>query len=149
MSGKAVRGTLAALGVIASMVFVGTEIRQNTSVARMAASQAFTQQILDLNQVLIAEGFPELNAKMLQGELRADFSDAEQLQIDVTHLSLLRIWESLYRAVQVGIVEEDLLAPLGEGPGPFGLAYFQELWQQYRSTFTDDFANFFEARIGL
>ena len=37
MSGKAIRETLAALGVIASMVFVGMEIRQNTAVARASA----------------------------------------------------------------------------------------------------------------
>jgi hypothetical protein len=42
MSGKAVRETLAALGVIASLVFVGMEIRQNTSVARAETRQALT-----------------------------------------------------------------------------------------------------------
>ena len=40
MSGKAVRETLAALGVIASMVFVGWEIRQNTSATRSATQNA-------------------------------------------------------------------------------------------------------------
>jgi len=38
MSGRAVRETLAALGVIASLVFVGAEIRQNTTVARATAA---------------------------------------------------------------------------------------------------------------
>ena len=40
MSGKAIRETLAALGVIASMVFVGLEIRQSNVQARAAAYQA-------------------------------------------------------------------------------------------------------------
>jgi len=40
MSGKAVRETLAALGVIASLVFVGFEIRQNTSATRSATQNA-------------------------------------------------------------------------------------------------------------
>lgn len=40
MSGKAIRETLAALGVIASMVFVGLEIRQNNRLAQAAAYQA-------------------------------------------------------------------------------------------------------------
>ena len=39
MSGKAVRETFTSLGVIASMIFVGLEIRQNTMVARAAAYQ--------------------------------------------------------------------------------------------------------------
>ena len=40
MSGKAIRETLAALGVIASMVFVGMEIRTSNVQARAAAYQA-------------------------------------------------------------------------------------------------------------
>ncbi len=38
--GSAIRETLAALGLIASMVFVGLEIRQNTVASRAAAYQA-------------------------------------------------------------------------------------------------------------
>ena len=37
MSGKAIRETLAALGVIASMVFVGVEIQQNTRSMQVSA----------------------------------------------------------------------------------------------------------------
>jgi hypothetical protein len=40
MSGKAVRETLAALGVIAWMVFVGLELRQSNVQARAASYQA-------------------------------------------------------------------------------------------------------------
>ena len=46
MSGKAIRETLAALGVIASMVFVGLEIRQNTALARAATRHALTDSSL-------------------------------------------------------------------------------------------------------
>ncbi len=40
MSKKAIRETLAVLGVVASLIFVGYEIRQNTIAARAAAYQA-------------------------------------------------------------------------------------------------------------
>ena len=40
MSGKAIRETLAALGVIASMVFVGIEIQQNSATQRAQTRQA-------------------------------------------------------------------------------------------------------------
>lgn len=136
---------IAAASVVISLLFVGYEIRQNTAVARATAAQAFTQQIVDLNAILISEGFPVLNARMVEGAIRADFSTAEQFQIDVTHLSLLRIWESLYRGVQEGIVDDTMLDPLsGDGPGPWTLPYFVESWPQYRGSFTDDFAIFFE-----
>ena len=122
MSGKAIRETLAALGVISSMVFVGLEIRQNTSVARMAAAQTFTQQQLDLNQVIMTEGYPALNARMIEGAIREDFSSGDQLRTNATHLSVVRIWESLY---------------------------FIESWPFYRGAFTEDFASYFEGQLGL
>lgn len=48
MSGKALPETLAALGVIASLVFVGTEIWQNTNVARAATRQALAETSVDI-----------------------------------------------------------------------------------------------------
>ena len=44
MSGKAVRETLGFLAVVASMVFVGLEIRQNTLQAQAAAYQEIGHQ---------------------------------------------------------------------------------------------------------
>ncbi len=41
MSGKAIRETLAALGVSASVVFVGLEIRQNTAAVGSLESPNF------------------------------------------------------------------------------------------------------------
>ena len=150
MSGKAIRETVGFLAVVASLVFVGWEIRQNTAVARAAAAQAFTQQIIDHNAILVAEGYPALNTRMAEGELRADFNSDDQMRIDVTAMSTLRIWESLFRGVQVGIVDEELLNPLGgAGPSPFDYPYFIESWPFYRGGFTEDFASYFEARRGL
>ena len=45
MSGKAIRETLGFLAVVASMVFVGVEIRQNTRSAEVDAYQNLIGQI--------------------------------------------------------------------------------------------------------
>ena len=150
MERKTMGQMLAAASVVLSLLFVGYEIRQNTSVARTAAAQAFTQQIIDLNAILVADGYPALNTRMAEGALRSDFNPDEQMIIDVTHMSLLRIWESYFRAVEAGIVDEEILNPLGgAGPSPFGHAYFVESWPFYRGGFTEDFASYFEGERGL
>ena len=150
MERKTIGQMLAAASVVMSLLFVGYEIRQNTAVARTAAAQAFTQQIIDLNAILVAEGYPALNTRMAEGALRADFNSDDQMRIDVTVMSLLRIWESLFRAVEVGIVDEELLNPIGgAGPSPFDYPHFIESWPFYRSGFTEDFAAYFEGRRGL
>ena len=52
MSGKAWKETLAALGVIASLVFVGWEIRQNTQQARAEAFQAVGIAAAEFHQAI-------------------------------------------------------------------------------------------------
>jgi hypothetical protein len=55
MSGKAIRETLAALGVIASMVFVGLEIRQNTVAVRGTTHQELVNASLSTLQQLAGD----------------------------------------------------------------------------------------------
>ena len=67
----------------------------------------------------------------------------------MTLLSQLRIWESLYRSVESGLVDPDMLRAALDGPGPFELEYFIESWPEYRVGFAPDFVVYFEARVGL
>jgi hypothetical protein len=149
MSGKAVRETLAALGVIASLVFVGMEIRQGTAVARIAAAQTMAEHQLGLNQVLISETMTDLNARLLAGDSREAFAPVEQLQLDATHLSVLRTWESLYTVVNEGIVDSSVLEGMSQGLNPFGAPYVRESWPIYRGSFTEDFATYVETTFDL
>jgi hypothetical protein len=55
MSGKAVRETLGFLGVIASLIFVGLEIRQNTVTAQATAVQESTALARDLFELLAGD----------------------------------------------------------------------------------------------
>ena len=55
MSAKTIGETLAALGVIASLVFVGLEIRQNTAVARAQTRQALTEDLREFIMTLAAD----------------------------------------------------------------------------------------------
>ena len=149
MSGKAIRETLGFVAVVAGLVFVGMEIRQNTVVARMTASQVFTQQLIDLHQFVVTDLYAPLNSRIKAGELREDFTADELLRIDVTLMNLLRIWESLYRSVQAGVTDPEMIDGLRDGPGPFFNDYFRESWPFYRGTFTEDFAAFVEGSLNL
>ena len=50
---------LGMLGLIASLIFVGMELRQNQQVARVTAYQALAEQIASYNALLLSE--PEIN----------------------------------------------------------------------------------------
>ena len=46
---------LGMVGLIASLIFVGLELRQNQQVARITAYQALTEQIHDINSLLVTD----------------------------------------------------------------------------------------------
>lgn len=146
---KALGQVLATLSVVLSLGFVGFEIRQNTVVARITASQVFTQQLIDINQIVITDLYAPLNTRINAGELRDDFTPDELLRIDVTIESILRIWESLYRSVQAGVTDPEMIEGLRDGRGPFFNDYFRESWPDYKGAFTDDFVAFVEEALDL
>ena len=99
MSGKAIRETLAALGVIASMVFVGWEIRQNTSATRSATQNAIhdagrqgvfaAMANIPLMDVMVAvENDPSLLDRLggtLEGRLLENFHNARFNSMENTY----------------------------------------------------------------
>lgn len=140
---------VAGAGVVLSLIFVGYEIRQNTAVARMAAAQAFTQEIIDINAIIVSGDMPSLNTRLAAGDSRSEFTAKEQFVLDINLISLVRVWESLYISVQAGIVDEEMLHPMAErGVTPFFTPYFTESWPNYKSVFTEDFVAYFESRLG-
>ena len=46
---------LGMVGLIASLIFVGLELRQSQQVARITAYQALTEQIHDINSLLVTD----------------------------------------------------------------------------------------------
>ena len=56
MSGKAVRETLGFLAVVASMVFVGAEIRQNTAAIRGQTRQALNVDYREWQMTMASSG---------------------------------------------------------------------------------------------
>ena len=111
MSSKAIRETLTALGVIASMVFVGFEIRQSNIQARAAAYQAigiataaaFDSQAHD-REYLMA---------VTKGAATMDTNDWRQLHNKFTVFA--RLGETVLLQVEQGLLDEDAMERLGYG----------------------------------
>lgn len=90
MSGKAIRETLAALGVIASMVFVGIEIRQNTLLVEAQLESDEHSAWVTVDGSKQSEQFAATLAKSI--ERPEDLTLAEMVELDgylYTYLDLL------------------------------------------------------------
>ena len=98
---------LGMVGLIASLIFVGLELRQNQQVARVTAYQALAEQIASYNALLLSE--PDLNQirnAVLNNENLTE-EDAEQYR--AFWRMLRRQSELAYLQYENGIINEELL----------------------------------------
>ena len=110
MSGKAIRETLSALFVIASMIFVGLEIRQNTVASRAAAYQAIgiaTAAAFDN----MAHDRQFLMTGRYKGAAAMDTTDWLQAAYKLSVFA--RLGETLLLQVEEGILPPDAMERLG------------------------------------
>ena len=102
--GQAVN-TLANIGVIAGIVFLGFELRQNNELLQSQARSNLDQNRVAMQQNLIenAGGIADLVFKARAGET---LSGAEGWRLVVRRNSMLLSFQSMYREIQTGPLEE-------------------------------------------
>jgi len=131
LSGKAVRETLAALGVIASMVFVGLQIRASNVQARAAAYQAIGISTSEFHR-----GF---DARMNRLVTEGDYPDAVkrwtledwEMFSRMTKADL-RMLETVVLQVEQGLLPSDAINRLGYNWGAeLALPGFACLWSEF------------------
>jgi hypothetical protein len=117
MAGRAVRETLAALGVVLSMVFVGMQIRMSNIQARAAAYQAIGIATSEfhrsfdarLNRLATESDYPEA----VQRWSLADWEAMQRMTI-----ADLRMLETILLQVDQGLLPADAMVRLGYNWGP-------------------------------
>jgi hypothetical protein len=116
MNGQTVRETLAALGVVGSLLFVGLEIRASTNQARAAAYQeiglatALTHMEIDDRRV-------RLGVESFSDAALAEWTPFDWHLQFREYLGVFRIWETLHLQVEQGVLPAEALDRLGWGNG--------------------------------
>ena len=148
VSAKSIGEALAAIGVIASLVFVGLEIQQNTAVARAQTRQALTEDLRDFIMTLSEDEqlFDVFHQKF---EKSYDGSLDDRRAVYVMY-ARLRMVENVFLQVQEGVVDESIFQSYGWSEQPvFMSPEFREWWPDHRTRFNPDFVVAFEAEYGL
>ena len=148
MSAKTIGETLAALGVIASLVFVGLEIQQNTAVARAQTRQALTEDLREFIMTLAAdETLFEVYHNRFDTGYEGTLDDRRATYVMYARL---RMVENVFLQVREGVVDESIFLSYGWSDQPlFMTSDFREWWPLQRSRFNSDFVAAFEAEYEL
>ena len=143
-SWRTVGEIVAVISVVLSLIFVGVEINQNTSVAQNQAYNDFTYRVQELGmQIATDEVLPGLVSRIGEGETRNDFSSEDRIRLGQLFTSAIRAWEGLFRAVQSGLLPASVLVGVGDGM-ILNNSYFREAWPNMRNQYTEEFVTFFE-----
>ena len=105
----AVAELLAALGVIGSLIYLATQIRQNTDSVRMASHRGVADQFQRTNLAALED--PAL-AEILRRVLRdaSSLTEQEQYRFELFLTSLFRTYEELFQLNAKGLVDSELWA---------------------------------------
>ncbi len=117
MSGKAIRETLGFLAVIASMVFVGLEIRASNTQARAAAYQAIGIATSEFHQAF-DDRLNRLYSESLYDQSVERWTLADWDRYDRSITADFRMLETILLQIEQGLLLPDAMQRLGYNWGP-------------------------------
>ncbi len=141
---------LANLGVIAGIVFLAAEIRQNTEMMQSQTRDAMTEKQMDW---YMAIGTNEFASGLFFSTAREGTSDLEEDQartqtFNFMAMSNIRMWENEWYQFQKGLYEEDeFLTRSSLWPGVIVQPGFRALWEGQKSSYAPDFREYLDGMI--
>ena len=140
------RNTLELVGfvsVIASLIFVGMEIRQNTTAVRGATNQAISDQATELYLAIATDrNLASLTVKLYDGVSRKDFDPIDDMQLFLTVMTGLRRVENIFLQLEENILDERAFDRIGLSF--YRSNYGREIWENNKQFFDRKFVPFFE-----
>jgi hypothetical protein len=151
VSGKALREAIGFVGVTASLVFVGLEIRANTIAARASAYQDMGSAVGGI--WLQAAANPDLAALSMSffEEEEPDWSPEEEAVLVTQQIAAFRTLETTWRQVELGLLDAGALEQMGwnaQGTGA-AAANTARLWPRVAPLMSPDFRAYLEAQFEL
>ena len=131
------------ISVVGSLIFVGIEIKQNTSVVRGATQQAVSSQVSEMYRIVSeSERMAELMNGALKGASKSDLSESDYVSFWNFQMMGLRRIENIYLQYKNGLLTEDAFSRIGMGI--YRTKLVREVWEERKGDFEKDFVIFFE-----
>ena len=138
---------LANVGVIAGIVFLGYELRQNNQLLEAAQRESRSQRLLSLTADLY--GSSDLSDILVRARSGEPISEAERLRVHSLQMRSFRGFEAQYREYVAGTTEFlplEVFRNVFFRGGLYGVP-MAEGWEASKPFFSEDFVQFMEERI--
>ena len=138
---------IGAVGVIASVLYLAIQIRQNTRSERSSTQQQLTDRIH--NRLLLVAAHPDLAALIAADWSTTEFTDAERVQIRYWLAAIIADIKGIHAQYKLGLVTKSAL----HGritiikQGVFKTEIAVSTWNNVKGESEPDFINWFEKHI--
>jgi hypothetical protein len=132
------------LSIVASLIFVAFEIRQNTDAVRSSAIQDISRLSYDATVLSIEKD--EIREARL-AVCRGDLDESQRFLLQLFYAALMRIQMNRFYQLQLGILDEQMILSLGGKGGAYRNPYFAEIWPVLKVDFTEDFQAYIERDV--
>gem|GEM_PF-6949432 len=133
------------LGVIGSLIFVGLELRQSSSIARLEAQRAYSTSMTEFMSSWAESDKAAIIAKLIADTPIDEFSVTERVQAVGFYTGELNLIFGLFQSVQEGVLPQENLNYLELGNRLYGRKFFASIWPVTKLSFSDEFVNYFES----
>ena len=131
------------ISVIASLVFVGMEISQNTTAVRGATNQAISEQASELYLTIATDrNLAGLVKKLYDDVPREAFGPIDDMQLFMTVLTGLRRVENIFLQLEDNILDERAFDRIGLSF--YRSKYGRQIWEDNQQFFDQSFVPFFK-----
>ena len=131
------------LSVVGSLIFVGLEIKQNTTAVRGATQQAVSSQVAEMYRIGAEnERMANLVSKAFQDISKTDISESDYVSLWMYQMMGFRRIENIYLQYKNGLLTKDAFSRIGMGI--YRTNIVREIWDERKGDFEPDFAEFFE-----
>ena len=132
------------LSVVSSLVFVGLEIKQNTTEVRGATQQAVSSQVAEMYRILTEnERMADLVSKASKGINKSDISESDYVSFWSFQMMGFRRIENIYLQHKNGLLTKDAFSRIGMDI--YKTKIVRVIWEERKGDFEADFVEFFEA----
>jgi len=103
---------LANIGVIAGILFLSFEVRQNTTMMEASTRNAMTEQLTNWQLSVATDPSTALiYSNGINGGEGLDYAAGEGVSYGLIQNAIFRIWENEWYQYQIGLFEEDEFSP--------------------------------------
>jgi len=132
---------LANAGVIAGIVFLGFELRQNTTATRVESAQGIQDQIFSIYQMLLIDPMPDIYLRGM--ESFSTLSAEEQLRFSSFWDVTLQAYQNLYLQTKEGVYAPERGSGWWQNlRNNFDAPGFEEYWETRNYILSAEFREF-------